>query len=486
MNIREEEMGRWQYKKDRVFLERIRAAIDNSEWLREGETLLVAVSGGADSVCLLHALHELAPDMGIELVAVHLNHRIRGTAADEDAAFVAETAQRLGVPYRIGACNVPGKARREGVSLEMAARDARYRFFARVAQKCGATAVATAHTQDDQAETVLLKLARGAGPGGLSGILPDTAIHGLRVLRPMLSIDRPEVLRYLHDRGIAWREDESNRDTGFLRNRVRHELLPVLAQTLNPGIKDVLARTGDILREEDAWLNTLAAAILADCRMPGGGRPPALDLSRWGTHPPAARRRVLRLWLHAAGLPGEEADFAAVGRLEQLCSKRRGTRAVPVGSGWLARREYGTLRLEQTPAVPPAFRRALEVPGETLLLHPPLRIVVERGVGVAKPRGTHPGELPARASLGTAAVGRKRLYVRSRRPGDRIGPLGMTGSRKLQDVFVDAKVPVALRDTVPVIECGGEIVWLPGYRVARGWEVKHPDRPALQLAIERV
>ncbi len=473
-------------QKDRVLLKRIRAALDDGEWLREGGTLLVAVSGGADSVCLLHALHELAPDMGLEPVAVHLNHRIRGTAADEDAAFVAETAQRLGVPCRIGACDVPRKARREGVSLEMAARDARYRFFARVARKCGGAAVATAHTRDDQAETVLLKLARGAGPGGLSGILPDTVIHGLRVLRPMLSIDRPEVLRYLRDRGIAWREDESNRDTGFLRNRVRHEVLPVLTQTLNPAIKDVLARTGEILREENAWLNALAAAILADCRMPGGEGTPALDLSRLSAHALSARRRVLRLWLHAAGLPGEEADFAAVDRLEQLCSKRQGTRAVPVGSGWLARREYGTLRLERTHVAPPPFRRALEMPGETLLVQPPLRVVVERGVGIAKPRGTRPGELPARASLAPAAVGRKRIYVRSWRPGDRIRPLGMTGSRKLQDIFVDAKVPVALRHDVPVIECGGEIVWLPGYRVARGWEVRHPNRPALQLAVERV
>ena len=471
---------------DQAVLRRIKATFDEGGWLGEGDVLLVAVSGGADSICLLHALRELAPGMGITLVAAHLNHRIRGTAADEDQAFVAATSKRLGIPCRAGACDVPRKARREGVSLEMAARDARYRFFARAARSFGAAAVATAHTSDDQAETVVLKLARGAGPGGLSGILPDTTMHGLRVLRPMLSIGRREVLRYLREQRIAWREDESNRDTGFLRNRVRHEVLPTLARLLNPGVKDALARTGDILREEDAWLNELAGAILAECLLPGGDGSPALDLSRWSAHPLAARRRVLRLWLHAAGLPGGEVDFTAVGRLEQLCSMRKGTRAVPVGSGWMARREYGTVRLVRAPEAAPAFRRALAVPGETLLVQPPLRVVVERGIGVVKPRGTRPGELPARASLGPAAVGRKRLYVRSWRPGDRIQPLGMAGSRKLQDIFVDAKVPVSLRHRIPVVECGGEVVWVPGYRVARGWEVTDAARPALQIAVEPV
>ncbi len=469
-----------------MVLKRIRAAFEEGEWLRRGDTLLLAVSGGADSVCLLHAMCELAPHMGVTLAVAHLNHRIRGAAADEDAAFVADTARRLGLPCRTGRSNVPRKARRESVSLEMAARDARYRFFARTARQCGAAAVATAHTRDDQAETVLLKLARGAGPGGLSGVLPNTVLHGLRVLRPMLSIGRGEVLRYLRDRGIVWREDESNRDTGFLRNRVRHDILPVMAQALNPGVKDALARTGDILRAEDDWLNALAADILARCRLPGGDETPALDIVRLAAHPLAARRRVLRLWLRAAGLPEGEADFGAVGRLEELCSRPAGTREVPLGSDRLARREYGALRLVSKPGVVPAFRAALDVPGETLLLQPGLRVVVERAIGVVKPRGTRPGDLPARASLGPAAVGRKRLYIRSRRPGDRIKPFGMKGSRKLQDVFVDAKVPLVMRQSVPVVECGGEIVWVPGYRVARGWEVSHPDRPALQIAVERV
>ncbi len=432
-------------------------------------------------MALLAALRELRSLLGIRLLIAHLHHGLRGADADEDARFVRRMARRWKVPCVIGRADVRARARRRGISREMAAREARYAFLARVARRRRADLVATAHTVDDQAETVLLQLARGAGSSGLSGLSPSVTLAEARVIRPMLEISRTAVLAYLTARGIPWREDATNADLSILRNRVRHRVLPVLERELNPAVRGALARTAEVLREEDAYLEAQAAHQLAMSR---AATAHALRIEALRAVPVAIRRRVLRRWLLQLGVPPPRLTYEILEKVRSIL-EGNGGRRMDAGDGWVVIRRDATLeavrKTEVAPVLP--FRVRVLIPGETCVPEKGIRILARMGSGCVRDRNARVGSLPASATLRRAAIGRRRLWVRSWRPGDRIRPLGLNGTRKLQDVFVDAKVPAERRRHIPVFECAGQIVWLPGYRVARGWEAIHSREPAVHLQV---
>jgi len=473
-----------------AFLGKLRAAIARAGLLRRGDRVLAAVSGGADSVALLQALVALARRLGITVIAAHLDHGIRGRASAEDADFVRRLGRSLGIRLVCGRRAVPRLARKTGLSLEMVARAVRYRFLTAAARRVGATVIATAHTADDQVETVIMRMARGCGLRGLTGIPRETSMNGIRIVRPLLDFSRSEINKYLASIGAEWREDESNRDPAFMRNRVRHEILPLLEQRLNPGIRAAILRMTDILREDENWLDELSRAALAACTLQTSraGDTAGLDVAALAALPRAARRRVLRLWLRQSGVAEDELGLEEVDSVENLL-RRKGTRhGLALAGKWRVWRDGGQLRVTLQPeplrSLPQIKRREVPVPGEIVLAPLGLRVRAWKGAGVAKPARQVIGQWPARASLNLAALGRRKLIVRVWQRGDRIRPLGMTGTKKLQDIFVDAKVPAAVRKTIPIFECGGEIVWVPGYRIARGWEVSADAGQALQLAVE--
>lgn len=468
-------------------IRKIQTAIEENNLFSIGEKILVAVSGGADSVSLLYALHAVAPKLDVNLTVVHLDHQLRGVESRADAKFVKELATHLGVSFLAGRANVRQRAERKGLSLEMAAREARYEFFLRMAKKTGARTVATAHTADDQAETVLLKLARGAGRSGLSGIASDIVLNGLRVVRPMLNITRDEIITFLNENQFSWREDVSNSDLSFLRNRVRHEIIPMLESRLNPAIKDTLLRTAEIFKEEDKWIENQAEDILGKCVTYAAG---SISLNRelLISQPLAMRRRVLRRWLVLSGISSDLVSFDTVIRVDQALRRKGTGRKIEIGGGWIVQVCYGELVVMEKgdTMVGKPFRKRVLIPGETVLLEEGLRIIATVESGIVKPKPTCVGTLPAKASISRLSVGRYGVYVRSLRVGDRIAPLGMTGSKKLQDILVNDKVPSHLRNSIPIFESSGNIIWLPGYRVARGWEVKDSSAPAIQLSIQRI
>lgn len=445
---------------------------------RPGIHILAAVSGGADSTAMLHALAALARASGFKVSTAHLNHRIRGRSAERDAQFVRECASRLGVRCYCGSVDVPALARRRGLSIEMAARQARYDFLERIALRIGADAVATAHTADDQAETVLLKLARGAGSGGLGGIAPVAWRGGVTIVRPLLTATRDQVIRYLESRRLAWREDETNRDRQYLRNRVRHVVLPSLARQLNPRIRENLARAAELVRADNEVLDGMVRQWQAR-HCPPGGQLPRRALLRL---PLGLRRRIVQAWLAERGMAPEKIEFAVVEQVLALATGSAGSATLSLPDGQIVCREYNRLRVfAKTAAGKSGFRVPLKVPGVTRVPAIGVKVVVEVKPGVDKPRPVGPGNYPALASLGR--VERRGLVIRSWRPGDRIRPFGMRGSKKIHDILVDAKVPRADRGRIPVVAHGDTIVWLPGYRVASGWEVRDSRRPALQLRI---
>ena len=308
--------------------------------LREAP-LCVAVSGGADSVALLHALVRLRAWLGAKppygLVAAHFHHGIRGAAADDDAAFVAALCEGLGVPLETGRGDVPREAARTGESCEMAARRLRHAFLGGVALRTGAEAVATGHTLDDQAELFFLRLHRGAGLDGLGGMAPfaPAGADGRPArLRPLLGTRHAALCAFLRAEGLAWREDATNAEDAAVRNRIRHRVLPVLEEALGGAFPETLARTMSVLRDD--------AAMLAREAEGGGGFPMrARELA--ALPPPLARRRLARAFLDV-GLDPEALTLGALDRGRALAASGRGGTA-EVGRGFAVRSSHGTLSL---------------------------------------------------------------------------------------------------------------------------------------------
>jgi len=456
------------------------AAIRDHRMLGPGDRVVVAVSGGADSVALLHVLHRLARGLQCRLVAAHLDHGLRGEESDRDAKFTASFAKKLGISCFTGRADVRRLAAETRSSIEMAAREARYRFLVETARRQRAGVIATAHTADDQAETFLIRLARGSGAAGLCGIPWVGHRNGIRLVRPLLGIARADIESYLRRQRIEWREDSTNADPVYLRNRVRHEVIPLIESRLNPSFRGAVCRAAELLRDENAWMDGEAAAHLTGC-LAGG----ELDVRALGAEAPALRRRILRRWLADCGYPQDLFDYAAMRRSEALLKTARGSRRAALSRGWVLRREYGRLRLSCDRLDEPLdFDLRLAIPGSTVVAGAGLRITAEIGPGIVRSQRQRIGDLPAAASLSVRRWRRRAIRVRSRRPGDRMAPFGIRGSRKLQDIMVDAKVPASARGRIPVFECGGEIVWVPGYRIASGWEVSGGDDSALQITVE--
>ena len=367
----------------------------------------------------------------------------------------------------------------------MAAREARYDFFAREAKALGAQGVVTAHTADDQVETVLLKLARGAGAQGLCGIPYKSSWHGTVLARPMRDVTHQDAIRFLKSHGLRWREDRTNNDLDFLRNRVRHEILPLLESRLNPRIRQSLLRISEVLREENAWFDRIARDLLQTCV--AEDRFGVLKVDRLKGLLLAARRRVIRLWLLSNGVDPEAADFTSVERINRMIHSSKSSGKVPLAAGGAVVRSYRELAIEKKDGYePPPFSLPLRMSGETILFDQGLRFVVRKARGFEKKPVEGVGVLPSEVMLDASAIGRSAVIVRSWRPGDRIKPLGMSGSRKIQDLFVDQKISRTRRPQIPLLECRGEIVWVAGYRPARGWEVKTKKSPSYRIQVAAI
>jgi tRNA(Ile)-lysidine synthase len=402
-------------------------------------TLVIGLSGGADSVALTDALAALDPERRPRLVAAHLDHGLRPDSPD-DARFCERLCERLGIPFRAGRADVARRAHSDGDGIEAAARCERYAFLRRVARETGAAAIAVAHTRDDQAETLLLHLLRGAGGSGLGGMRHRSG----DLLRPLLEVSREQVLEHLRSRGLEWREDPSNADPAFTRNRVRHELLPWLESRFNPRLRETLAGTAGLLADEDDHLEAEAAGLLAAASPCDRGW--SLPRAALCNAAPALARRALRqLVTRAAGQPPRRVQ---VERLLALARDPGASgRRLPLPGGREARIRFETLWVGPPRTARP-FAVPLEVPGSVVL--PDGRAVTARAW---ESRG-FPREGAALVMAGD------QLTVRTRRPGDRARRNGLEVS--LKRLLLDRRVPADRRDELPLVARGHEILWGPG------------------------
>lgn len=439
--------------------------------LEPGDRILVAVSGGPDSVALFALLAELAPAWALELAVCHVHHGLRGREADEDADFVATLCRTLEVPIRIERLARAGPARRGARrSWQEWAREARYAALVRVADELGMRKIALGHTADDQAETVLLWMLRGAGLAGLAGI-PLTRAG--RVIRPLLGFRRRELVQYLEGRGLTSRTDSSNAKTVYLRNRIRQEVLPVL-QALNPAIVETLCRQADLLREDEQWMSERAADCLARLVKEEDGRI-SLRSEDFRLLPCAIQRRAIRGLLRRLSPTGRWPTFRTVSAVHRLITRARSGSSL-VLSGLHVVREYDTIvfvrgdhRDERSREE--AGRFAVGPDGLRLAVPAALTWPLTNQTIRVRWSGPRPAEGQGRPPH-TAAFDADRftpdLRLRSWRPGDAFQPVGMKGHRKkLQDYFSDLKVPRAERHRVPLLVAPEGILWIVGYRQDR-------------------
>ena len=463
----------------------VRRTIRRYGLLTRDARVLVALSGGSDSVALLVLLREIAAADGFAVAgAVHMNHQLRGADADADEEFCRRLCRELEVPLQVERVDVARRARESHMSLEQAAHDERHRFYERCAMASGASSVAVAHTKNDQAETFLLRLLRGSGPRGLSGMHPRSGI----VVRPLIATTRQEVEAFLTGRGLQFCTDVTNADQDIPRNRIRHELIPFLQRRFSPRIVDTLDREAAIAREDAEHLDAEAAEAAA-ALIRRTARGVELPVRATLACPPAIARRVLRQAQQLAS-GGRFMGFDAVEAIVRYAvSKSTGSLDLP---GHRVNRLGDTLVLTRSsgrraPEVPVEFAYPLVVPGRIEV--PEARCTISADITSVTDGVPDALLAPLSAKGDQAVVEGSRvsapLWVRSRRPGDRFRPLGLSGRKKLQDVFVDQKTARQDRNTVPVIvDSNGQIVWVVGHAVAEEFRVT--DRTKAVVTLKRL
>jgi len=438
----------------------VQARVQETGLLEPGFRLLAMLSGGADSVCLLHVLRELVGPSRV--AALHVNHGLREAAA-LDERFCVELCESLGVPLAIERVEVA----RSG-NLEAAAREARYRSAERVRDRLALDRVATGHTSSDQVETVIYRLTSSPGRRALLGM----ELRSGHLIRPLLGVTREETRRYCEAAGLGWREDETNLDRGFARNLIRLDVLPALRR-VHPAVERNVLATTDQLREEASVLE--AAVDEAIERTGAGGFPPAVESARLMELPTALRRLVVRRLAEEAGGGPLPLQIERVRDIERLAATG-GSAALDLGGGVRVLSEYGMLRFQRSidEEAPKATR--LGVPGRCRFGEWDIVCELAEDVITASARPSSLDE--AIVDAGKLA---RELTVRPWRDGDRMRPLGLDGTKTLQDLFTDRKVPRSLRRTLPVIESGGEIAWVAGVAVSDRFKVTGETERAARI-----
>ena len=458
-------------------LKTVEAFIREQNLIPAGSTVLCAVSGGADSIAMLHALYRLRGKLNFRLAAAHYNHRLRGEESDRDAKFVAQFVQLCCGEHRqsdgtvlpavalyTGSGDVAGQARLRGAGIEETARDMRYAFLRDAAVKAGADLIATAHTASDNVETILFHLARGSGLRGLGGILPRRE----EIIRPLLTATRRQVEDYLFRHSLPHMEDSSNHSDDYTRNRIRHQVLPVL-EDISPGFLARMADTAALLRADEACL-TSQAQSLADRAVPrnGGLSIPAEVIA--GAPDPIASR-ALRLLLGRLWGGDQNCSAVHLNALLQLCRGRSPSAQVCLPHATNARRDYETLLLVPRLGPVPLEERPLLLPGE--LTCGLWRISVQAE--------NYAGQLQRDWEFWLDRASVPSLDVRARRTGDRLTPPGRLG-KTVKKWMIEKKLPRFQRDSLPILDCAGQVAAAAGLGPDRSF-VPDVGRPAWHIVI---
>ncbi len=424
-----------------MLYEKVRKTIEEHGLLQRGDTVICAVSGGADSMCLLTLMNRLAAEMGLKVAAANLNHCLRGSESDGDSQFVETVCEIKGIPFYGKRVDVGLIAKARGQSLEEAGREERYRFFEELSARLGGAVVATGHNLSDNAETILFRLARGSGAKGLCGIRYKRG----NIIRPLLDATRKEIEEYLVDNAVMWREDSSNSQLCYSRNKIRHTVIPRLEE-IQPSAVEKIVSCGRSIAEDEEYLSSLAAKLLSSAYVDVDEYSTSAIL---GAPTPIARRAAAKL-LEDWG--AKDITQEKILAFLELCAKPSGKRMDLNGDAYVLRSFYTVLRQSHT--TERGFSYSLKM-GQTLC-----HDNWELSIGLSD-------KYPVRTDGRVAVFDPNQLFgtftVRSRRDGDKI-KLRSGGSKKLQDLFTEQKIPLSQRSRVPVVTKGEEIIFVPPYR----------------------
>lgn len=455
----------------------VRSTIGRYGMVARGERILVAVSGGVDSIVLLDVLAELREELGIELVAAHLDHGIRPESAD-DISLVRAIAGRIDIPIEAGALE-PGWAEPGRGGLQARAREERYRFLESAAARRDAGKIALGHNADDQAETVLMRLFRGAGLRGLAGIPP---VRDGRYIRPLIETPRSVIEQYAAVRGLSFTEDPSNRARLFLRARVRHDLLPWIEKNINPRTRPLLSALAEMLRDDADCIEGMAEKAFEGVVQERERGRISLSVVGLTEMHKAIRPRVIRSAFEAAGGNADRLGREPVGEIIKMIMRPGRSRELSLPGGLVATVSYGTLILGRQRAKPPGpFNESLAIPGTTCLDREGFRVrclILSREQAGACP-------LPAGAARFDLDRLPGPLRVRSRLPGDSFRPVGLGGTKKVKDYLMDLKISRFHRDSIPLLVSSEKILWVVPHRLDECFLAGPDSRRILEVAFTR-
>ncbi|CAG1065574.1 bifunctional protein TilS/HprT [uncultured bacterium] len=457
-------------------IQQVKQTIKERKMLSRGQRIVAAVSGGADSVVMLHVLLELREEYRLAILAAHMDHGLRGVESRADHDFVRDLAKRLGLQF-VSRRLKKGELKGLGTSPQEAARLKRYAFFEEAARGFKAQRVALGHTTDDQAETVLMRLLKGSSLSGLAGIPPQRGIF----IRPLIDTSRASIEEYAKERGISFVTDSTNLTVKYLRNRVRLELIPALAKEYNPSIKETLARTAAVLAGDDDFIEKAAEKTFAGALVERKAGSIAFDRGKMKRPHRALSARAFLMAVRSLGVESELSSVHVEAFFEIMDSSRPNA-SISLPGGIKAMREYGIMRIEAgKPSEASFFEQTLAVPGIARL----------QGIGVIKAELVKPpkkfsGEADTAWFDYDALSALGPVIVRQARPGDRMAPFGMTGHRKLKEIFIDSKVPLAARKRTPVVTVGEDVLWLAGLRQSALFSVTKGTGRVLKLVFTKV
>lgn len=460
--------------KSDLFLEKVRLTIEKYGLLPFSSQVVVGVSGGPDSVALLHILYRLRSVLNLKLWVAHLNHKLRPGEAEREASWTKRFASKLGIAVISDSFDVPLLAKKKGLSVETAARQARYNFLEHVAVKVGASKIALGHTASDQVETVLMRFLRGSGLEGLSGIPPTRG----KIIRPLIGVFRKEVEQYCQDNFLDPCFDSSNYQRICLRNRVRLDLIPYLSGHFNPQLESSLFRLLQITRADNEYLQREARRVWKSLIVDRNEGKIILDFKKLFSLHLALQRRVIRLTIETIKGNLRGISFRQIKSLLELnCSK--GTRVINLPGNLRAEGRYGQLviKKKEEDKVSLSYGR-LRVPGETKLSELNLRF----RSSLIKKTSSWLSKNPNFAFLDYNKISGS-LFFRCRKIGDRFQPLGMVGTKKLKDFFIDLKIPRFKRDKIPLLASKSEIVWVVGQRISEKFKIDENAKKILKIEV---
>mgnify|MGYP000229660139 CR=1 FL=1 len=451
-----------------------------------GEGIVAGISGGPDSVCLLHVLYSLRQALGIKLYAVHINHMLRDKEADLDEEYTAGLCNDLGIPLHISRVDVATAAREQGISLEEAGRDIRYSEFRKYAETVGAAKIAVAHNRNDQAETVMLNIIRGTGAAGLSGM---EYIRG-DIIRPLLGTGRDEIERYCREAGLRPRTDSTNLQQEYTRNKVRLGLIPYINEKFDTDIVSSLCRLAENAAADERFMEKYAQHDYERIVLEKGDGFVCLDNRTLSGLDPAIRMRVLKMAVTDAAGSAKGIGAIHYQALSSLSVKGVTGARAELPHSIRASVSYGVLRIysEKT-----AIKQNREIPGfEVKISVPGVTEVPVIGAAVT----TYVENVSNIDNYGRLGYNPKvqffdydklseGIYIRNRRNGDIFKPLGSNGTKKLKEYFIDSKIPRESRDEIPLISCGNEIVWVIGYKISDKFKVTENTRNVLKIEFKR-